>query len=311
MNTGLLWTEIILSLGLSFLLNWGGCAFTARIVKKPIAKGRFFFYCCLTNFVIMIIWCVIITGIIYLLTGELSITGSSFNFIALFLWTAVGCAISRNTLKKRGLLIDGDYQATNELDEAKNKATDEKKKSEYILCEMSLGDHYSYSSDYAWLIHLKEQTQTIKTSDGTQIYDALIKMASDEKGYVYAKQIIKKYDGYGGKIDIKEYNEGFIDFVNKCWNSYNNEETESTSLTHNEKKEEKVVSKDIPPRKTQNNNMNAFMFCRKCGAKMPKDSAFCASCGEKFIFVTDKCPYCGSKLLEGAKFCNKCGKGVI
>lgn len=281
---------ILISLTLSFLLNWAGCAITARIVKKPITKGRYFLYCLLVNSVIMIIWVAIITSLLYLLTGEFSITGSSFNLIALFLWTSIGMLISKNTLSKRGLLIGSGEHEKNRINNEINKETDKNKKIDLILCEMSLDDSYSSSSDYAWLMHLKEQTKAIKISDDLFVYDILIKMATDEDGYQYAKQIIRRYDSYKGNLKNKDKKNDFINLVNACWNKYNEPISSNDNVSISDK--------------------NKYIFCRKCGAKMPKDSTFCAACGEKFITISDKCPCCGKKLLEGAKFCNKCGKEV-
>ena len=51
------------------------------------------------------------------------------------------------------------------------------------------------------------------------------------------------------------------------------------------------------------------MKCLKCGAEMPKGSAFCPYCGAN-VEVTklySHCPKCGNDLLPNSKFCNKCG----
>ena len=52
------------------------------------------------------------------------------------------------------------------------------------------------------------------------------------------------------------------------------------------------------------------MFCPKCRAQIPDDSAFCPECGSPIKHAVRHCPWCGAPLREGATFCSSCGKRV-
>jgi ribosomal protein L40E len=58
-------------------------------------------------------------------------------------------------------------------------------------------------------------------------------------------------------------------------------------------------------------------FCRKCGAKIPRDSIFCEECGAKLVersqeqVTVNECYYCGQpidrpRVFEGKALCKEC-----
>lgn len=54
------------------------------------------------------------------------------------------------------------------------------------------------------------------------------------------------------------------------------------------------------------------MFCSKCGAESPGDSAFCSNCGQKLVVDTcnSVCPQCGNQIQNEDLFCKNCGTKI-
>ena len=59
-------------------------------------------------------------------------------------------------------------------------------------------------------------------------------------------------------------------------------------------------------------------FCRRCGLKVPLDSAFCEYCGKKLAIESDSfeggvvkvCSVCGATNAIGLKLCGRCGNAL-
>lgn len=47
----------------------------------------------------------------------------------------------------------------------------------------------------------------------------------------------------------------------------------------------RIAQVEAPPRQKEKSEKPNVLFCRKCGAKIPADSAFCMECGEKVVRI--------------------------
>ena len=93
---------------------------------------------------------------------------------------------------------------------------------------------------------------------------------------------------------------------------------------HGEDHEEEFVGmiKEIADTETKINDgkrqiqeLKGVQRCEKCGAEVPKGSAFCSACGSPMpkIETVDssdyvKCGNCGAMVKKGMRFCTSCGK---
>ena len=304
----------IFDVAISAAFNWGLMMLIANIRKKEFSKAMY-----ITIAVVMYILEVLLIGLFYWFL--LGIRGQNFSIICsgLFMGIIIGLINGWKSLQKNARLCDN--KAYRELDNRKKdidnkikQAQDIRTKQKLKICEASINENYSYWTIDDWWEILEKQLLKIKLSDGTSGLEALLCMASEKEAFKHIKVLISKYDRCQGNLYLDD-KRVFEEELNNLWENFLHKEwIDDPQWSYDVVfKNKDVISKE----KNKNTDIknktyisNEYMFCRKCGAKMPKDSAFCASCGEKFIFVTDKCPYCGSKLLEGAKFCNKCGKGV-
>lgn len=72
------------------------------------------------------------------------------------------------------------------------------------------------------------------------------------------------------------------------------------------------AEKKISSCREQIQNMKRTLRCEKCGAEVPRDSAFCSVCGSQIVQEkeptdTTRCEKCGAPVTDWMRFCTTCG----